>query len=62
MIDRSRCIFGNEISEKTYKKACQSKEKYIKKFGDDRDKEYYVSLKKNYYLIKKIKIWKQKKL
>lgn len=47
MIDRSRCIFGNEISEKTYKKACQSKGKYIKKFGDDSDKEYYVSLKKN---------------
>ncbi len=42
--DRSKVIFGNEIPEKTVKKANKGKEKYIKKFGDDSNKEYHLSL------------------
>ena len=42
--DHSKVIFGNEIPEKTVKKANKGKEKYIKKFGDDSNKEYHLSL------------------
>ncbi len=34
-MERSRVIFGNPVSEKVYQKACKSKAKYQKKFGDD---------------------------
>ena len=47
MEDKSKVIFGNEMSKKTYKKAMQSKKKYVKRFGDDSDIDYQVSLKKN---------------
>lgn len=40
-------IFNNEISSKDYKKACKGQKKYIRKFGDDRDKVYHLSLKDN---------------
>ena len=43
-MDRSRVIFGNELSESVYRKACRSKAKYIKKYGDDSDRDYPVSL------------------
>ena len=33
--DRSVCIFGNSIDQRTYAKACQSKEKYAKRFDHD---------------------------
>ena len=32
MTDRSKVIFGNEISSRDYKKAVKSKKKYAKKF------------------------------
>ena len=35
MQDRSKIIFGNAISEGDYRKAVKSKEKYVRKFGDD---------------------------
>ena len=35
MKDKSRIIFGNVMSPKDYKAALKSKEKYIRKFGDD---------------------------
>ena len=35
MKERSKSIFGNAMSEKTYRKAVRSKQKYAKKFGDD---------------------------
>ena len=46
-MDKSKVIFGNEISAKDYKKACKSKAKYIKKFGDDSDAIYNVVIEKN---------------
>ncbi len=50
MIDRSKVIFGNKISSRDYKKALKSKKKFIKKFGDDSDKDYPVRIEKNKYI------------
>ncbi len=49
-MDRSNVIFGNKISSRDYKKALKSKEKFIKKFGDDSDKDYPVRIEKNKYI------------
>ena len=49
-MDRSKVIFGNEMSNKTYKKAVKSKTKYMKKYGDDSGKDYKVTLSKNPYI------------
>ena len=50
MNDRAKVIFGNEISEKAYRKAVKSKEKYVRKFGDDSGADYPVALEKNAYI------------
>ncbi len=50
MEERSRVIFGNQISERQYKAALRSKKGYIKKFGDDSDKAYPTIIKKNAYI------------
>ena len=50
MKDRSKVIFGNKISSRDYKKALKSKKKFIKKFGDDSDKDYPVRIEKNKYI------------
>ena len=42
MEDRSEFIFGNPMSRKTIDKGYESKRKYIRKFGDDRKKEYHL--------------------
>ena len=42
--DKSSVIFGNQIDQKTIKKANKSKEKFIKEFGDDTQKEYHLGL------------------
>ena len=42
--DRSSVIFANPIDKKTIKKANKSKNKFIKKFGDDSSKEYHLGL------------------
>ena len=41
--DRSSVIFGNPIDQKTIKKANKSKQKFIKKYGDDTNKEYHLA-------------------
>ena len=46
-MDKSKVIFGNEISAKDYRKACKTKEKSIKKFGDDSDVDYNIVIEKN---------------
>jgi hypothetical protein len=43
MEDKSSVIFGNQIDKKTIKKGIKSKEKFIKKFGDDSSKTYHLS-------------------
>ena len=50
MIDRSKEIFGNKISDRDYKKAVKSKAKYAKKFGDDSAANYPVKIEKNKYI------------
>ncbi len=40
-MDHSKIIFGNEIADKDYRKACRQKEKFRRKYGDDSAREYY---------------------
>ena len=42
MEDKSKVIFGNVISKKDYKKACKTKAKNLKKFGDDSNVDYNI--------------------
>lgn len=57
MLEKSKIIFGNEISGKAYKNACRSKAKYQKKFGDDSGKDYPVSIEKNAYIGDSLGVW-----
>ena len=41
--DKSSIIFGNQIDNKTIKKGIKNKKKFIKKYGDDTNKEYHLS-------------------
>ncbi len=50
MIDKSKVIFGNEISTRDYKKACKTKAKNIKKYGDDSNVDYNIVIKKNNHI------------
>lgn len=43
MSDKSSEIFGNRMDEKTVRSAEKSKQKYIKKYGDDSGVEYQLS-------------------
>ena len=45
-------IFNNNISSSTYKKALRTQKKFIRKFGDDRNKEYPLTLAENEILTK----------
>ena len=47
MQDKSKVIFGNVISDKDYKKACKTKAKNIKKYGDDSNADYNIVIQKN---------------
>lgn len=47
MEDKSKVIFGNVISDKDYQKACKTKAKNIKKYGDDSDVDYNIVIAKN---------------
>jgi len=47
MKDRSSMIFGNPLPAKDIRKASRSKEKFIRKCGDDSEKSYLPKLQKN---------------
>ncbi len=47
MAEKSKVIFGNQMSAKDYKKALNSKKKYLKKYGDDSKKAYTAKLVEN---------------
>ena len=47
MEDKSKVIFGNVIPEKAYKKACKTKAKNLKKYGDDSNVDYPIVISKN---------------
>ncbi len=40
--DRASVIFGNEVDERTYRKACAGKERFAKRFGDDSEATYHL--------------------
>ena len=42
MKDRTSVIFNNPMDKKTIKGAEKSKQNYIKKFGDDSEKDYKI--------------------
>ena len=46
MKDRTSVIFNNPIDKKTIKKANKSKQKYIKKYGDDQNADYKIGFEK----------------
>ena len=50
MAEKSKEIFGNPIKGGTYKKAVRSKKKYAKRFGDDTQVSYPVSIEKNAHI------------
>ena len=47
MTDRSGMIFGNPISERDRRKAERSKQKFMKRFGDDSSADYPVIIRPN---------------
>ncbi|MCM1261124.1 MAG: hypothetical protein NC313_00275 [Butyrivibrio sp.] len=50
MDEKSKVIFGNQMAEKVYRKAVNSKKKYAKKFGDDSNTSYPVTTEKNAHI------------
>lgn len=46
-MDRSKMIFDNPIDTKDYHKAEKSKQKYLKKFSDDKDELYPIFIEEN---------------
>lgn len=43
MTDRSAQIFGNAIDKRTYRKAIATKERYMKKYGDDAERSFHLA-------------------
>ena len=50
MSERSKVIFGNPMTDAIYRKAVQSKKKYMKKFGDDSAADYPVTIERNAHI------------
>lgn len=49
-MDKSKSIFGNVMSDKTYKKAVAGKRKYVRKFGDDSKVDYELKIRENKHI------------
>lgn len=47
---RSEVVFGNRMSSQVVKKAENSKERVVKRFGDDSDVDYPLAVVKNPYI------------
>lgn len=47
---RSEVVFGNRMSSQIVKKAENSKERFVKRFGDDSDVDYPLAVVKNPYI------------
>ena len=57
MTDRSKIIFGNKISSSAVKSAEKSKQKYIRKFGDDSGENYPAKIVPNICLNKPLNVY-----
>ena len=53
-MDERFAIYGNVMSEETLRKAEKSKQKYIRKFGDDSDSDYKAWIYRNDYIGKSL--------
>ena len=49
-MDKSKVIFGNKMSRATYKKAVRGKKGYVKKFGDDSNADYELTIRDNKHI------------
>ena len=49
-MEKSKVIFGNQMSDKVYKSAVKTKQKNIKKFGDDSNVSYPIAIEKNEHI------------
>lgn len=63
--DRASVIFKNKITSRAYKKSLKGKRKCFKKYGDDSNKELYVTIADNKYIgdslgVKDIKVTTKK--
>ena len=47
MLEKSKEIFGNPMSEKDVRKAEKTQSKFLKKYGDDSGKDYRFALQDN---------------
>ena len=57
MSDKSKVIFGNQMSAKTVKKAENTKAKNVKKYGDDNNANYEAKLTKNRTLTEPLGVY-----
>ena len=57
MQDKSKIIFGNEMTDKVVKKADRTKAKNIKKYGDDSKAEYKAKLTENRTLTEPLGVY-----
>ena len=48
---RSEVIFGNRMSGQVVKKAENSKERFVRRFGDDSEVDYPLAVVKNPYCL-----------
>lgn len=66
MTERSKQIFGNDIAPGAYKKAVRSKQKFIRKFGDDSTKIIQLRSRQTRIsdrnLVSLISAWEKKEL
>ncbi len=56
MIDRSKKIFGNEIKKTDYKRAANSKRRFVLKYGDDTKQIYHLKAVPNPIVTRYFKI------
>ena len=57
MADRSKVIFGNQMSAKDYKKALEKKKSYLRQFGDDSKAAYSAKLVENATLYEPLGVY-----
>lgn len=53
-MEKSKVIFNNNIPEHVYRKACRSKARLLKKFGDDSNTVYHLSSEDNVIIGKSL--------